>query len=294
WGTDIGGFFPGADREYTGELYVRWFQFAAFCPLFRSHGRTWQLHLPWGWNTGMTGPVESKPVPDPSELHNAAVEPICRKYDDLRYQLVPYTYTLTREARDTGLPLMRALWLQYPNDRQAVKLGDEYLWGRDLLIAPVTEPGATTRRVYLPEGNWFDWWTQEQIQGGRWIDRPVNLETMPIYVRAGAILPLDPIRQYISQPVAEPTRLQVYPGKDGVFTLYDDDGQSLDYLHDPDPAAVWIRFHWDDASRRLTIGPDPRMKQWPGGARVYQVQLVGRNVEPKRIEFRGVPVQVNP
>ena len=188
---------------------------------------------------------------------------------------MPYTYTLTREAHDTGLPLMRALWLQYPDDPQAVKLGDEYLWGRDLLIAPVVEKGATTRRVYLPEGNWFDWWTDEKVQGGRWIDRPVDLETMPIYVRAGAIIPLDPVRQYISQPVAEPTTLRVYPGADGAFTLYDDDGQSLDYLHDADPTAVWIRFRWDDAARRLTIEPDPRMKKWPGGARVYQVQLVG-------------------
>ncbi len=292
WGTDIGGFFPSADQEYTGELYVRWFQFAAFCPLFRSHGRTWHLHLPWGWNTGTTGPVESKPVPDPSELHNAAVEPICRRYDDLRYQLMSYTYTLTREARDTGLPLMRALWLQYPDDPQAIRLGDEYLWGRDLLIAPVVEKGATTRRVYLPQGNWYDWWTHEKIQGGRWIDRPVNLATMPIYARAGAIIPLDPVRQYISQPVAEPTVLQVYPGKDGTFTLYDDDGQSLDYRRDTDPAAVWIRFHWDDAERRLTVGPDPRMKRWPGGARVYQVQLAGGSAEPKRVEFRGAPVAV--
>lgn len=80
----------------------------------------------------------------------------------------------------------------------------------------------------MPQGNWFDWWTNEKIPGGRWIDRPVNLETMPIYVRAGAIIPLDPVCQYISQPVAEPTVLQVYPGKDGTFTLYDDDGQSLD------------------------------------------------------------------
>jgi len=293
WGTDIGGFFPSRDNEYTGELYVRWFQFAAFCPLFRSHGRTWHLHLPWGWNTGETGPVESKPVPDPSELHNAAVEPICRKYDDLRYQLLPYTYTLAREAHDTGLPLMRALWLQYPNDPQAVKLGDEYLWGSDLLVAPVLEKGATARRVYLPEGTWFDWWTNEKLAGRRWIERPVNLETMPIYVRAGAIIPLDPVRQFVAQSVSEPTTLRVYPGGDGTFTLYDDDGESLDYLHGADARAIWIRFRWDDGARRLTIEPDPRMKPWSGGTRVYQVQAVGRDSRPERIEFHGVPVAVN-
>lgn len=292
WGTDIGGFFPSRDMEYTGELYARWFEFAAFCPLFRSHGRTWHLHEPWGWNTGETGPVESRPTPDPSELHNAAVEPICQKYLDLRYQLMPYTYTITREAHDTGLPLMRALWLQYPDDPQAVKLGDEYLWGRDLLVAPVLEKAAKARRVYLPAGTWFDWWTNEKLAGPRWIERTVDLETMPIYVRAGAIIPLDPVRQYTAQPVSEPTTLRVYPGADGTFTLYDDDGQSLGYLHDADPTMVWIRFRWDDKARRLTIEPDRRMKKWHGGARIYQVQLVGSGAEPKRVEFRSGSVAV--
>jgi len=292
WGTDIGGFFPSRDMEYTGELYARWFEFAAFCPLFRSHGRTWHLHEPWGWNTGETGPVESRPTPDPSELHNAAVEPICQKYLDLRYQLMPYTYTITREAHDTGMPLMRALWLQYPDDPQAVKLGDEYLWGRDLLVAPVLEKAAKARRVYLPAGTWFDWWTNEKLAGPRWIERTVDLETMPIYVRAGAIIPLDPVRQYTAQPVSEPTTLRVYPGADGTFTLYDDDGQSLGYLHDADPTMVWIRFRWDDKARRLTIEPDRRMKKWHGGARIYQVQLVGSGAEPKRVEFRNGSVAV--
>jgi alpha-glucosidase/alpha-D-xyloside xylohydrolase len=292
WGTDIGGFFPSRDMEYTGELYARWFEFAAFCPLFRSHGRTWHLHEPWGWNTGETGPVESRPTPDPSELHNAAVEPICQKYLDLRYQLMPYTYTITREAHDTGLPLMRALWLQYPDDPQAVKLGDEYLWGRDLLVAPVLEKAAKARRVYLPAGTWFDWWTNEKLAGPRWIERTVDLETMPIYVRAGAIIPLDPVRQYTAQPMSEPTMLRVYPGADGTFTLYDDDGQSLGYLHDADPTMVWIRFRWDDKARRLTIEPDRRMKKWHGGARIYQVQLVGSGAEPKRVEFRSGSVAV--
>jgi alpha-glucosidase/alpha-D-xyloside xylohydrolase len=291
WGTDIGGFFPSQDREYTGELYARWFQFAAFCPLFRSHGRTWHLHLPWGWNTGETGLVESRPTPDPSELHNAAIEPVCRKYLNLRYSLLPYSYTLVREASDTGLPLMRALWLQYPHDAQAVKLGDEYLWGGDLLIAPVVEKAAKSRRVYLPPGAWYDWWTGEKFEGKRWIERAVDLETMPMYARAGAIIPLDPIRQYTAQPVTEPTTLQVYPGADGTFSLYDDDGQSLGYRDGLDPKLIWIRIHWNDSTHRLTLQPDRRMKRWPGGARVFAVKIIGSQAEPKRIEFRGAPVE---
>ena len=129
----------------TGELYVRWFQFGAFYTLFRSHGRTWKLRLPWGWNTGETGPMETPngPQSDPAELHNARVEPICRKYLELRYRLMPYLYSAVRECTQTGLPVIRALWLHYPDDPAAVARGDEYLWGRDLLVAPVVERGAT-------------------------------------------------------------------------------------------------------------------------------------------------------
>jgi alpha-glucosidase (family GH31 glycosyl hydrolase) len=291
WGTDIGGFYPDRDREYTGELYTRWFEFATFCPLFRSHGRTWKLHLPWGWNTGETGPVESRPVPDPSELHNAAVEPICQKYLNLRYSLLPYNYTLVREACDTGMPPIRALWLQYPHDEEAVGSGDEYMWGGDMLIAPVVEKAAESRRVYLPPGAWYDWWTGEKFEGKRQIERRVDLETMPIYARAGAIIPLDPVRQYTAQPVTGPTTLQVYPGADGNFNLYDDDGDSLGYRDGTDPKTIWIRIHWDDSTRRLTLTPDSRMKQWPGGTRVFAAKVIGSGVEPKQIEFRGTSVE---
>jgi alpha-glucosidase (family GH31 glycosyl hydrolase) len=138
WGTDIGGFVP--TKEFTAELYLRWFQFGAFCTLFRCHGRAWKLRLPWGWNTGEIGPTEiggynGSALPDPSELHNAQVEPICRKYLELRYRLLPYLYSAVREATLTGMPVMRSLWLHYPDDPQAVQRGDEHLWGRDILVA---------------------------------------------------------------------------------------------------------------------------------------------------------------
>ncbi|HEU4391855.1 MAG TPA: glycoside hydrolase family 31 protein, partial [Blastocatellia bacterium] len=171
WGTDIGGFVP--TKEYTGELHVRWFQFGAFCPLFRAHGRTWHLRLPWGWNTGQLGHDEIANYtggagnPEPSELHNPDVEPICRKYLELRYRLMPYLYSTVREGWETGLPIIRALWLHYPDDRIAVARGDEYLWGRDILVAPVTEKGAMSRRLYLPRGTWHDFWTEARIEGSR-------------------------------------------------------------------------------------------------------------------------------
>ena len=167
WGTDIGGFYGTA--EFTGELFVRWFQFAAFCPLFRSHGRNWHLHTPWGWDGGDGGPPETANfTADPAELHNKDVEPICRKYLELRSRLMPYIYTALKETTETGLPMMRALWLHHADDAAAVERGDEFLWGRDLLVAPVVEKGATTRRVYLPKGRWFDFWTGEAC---RWRSR---------------------------------------------------------------------------------------------------------------------------
>jgi alpha-glucosidase/alpha-D-xyloside xylohydrolase len=291
WGTDTGGFVP--TKELTGELYLRWFQFSAFNPLFRSHGRTWKLRLPWGWNTGEFGPFEARDGPDLSELHNADVEPVCRKFLELRYRLLPYNYTLVREACDTGLPLMRALWLHYPDDAEAVPLGDEYLWGRDLLVAPVVKKSATSRRLYLPAGTWYDWWTGEKVAGQRWVQRPVDLATMPLYVRAGAVVPLDPVRHSTAQPVTEPTALRVYPGADGAFTLYDDDGISLGYQDGSDPKTVWIRLRWDDTARRLTLEPDRRMKRWPGGVRVFTVEAADGSAKPRRVEFRGEPVSAN-
>ncbi len=292
WGSDTGGFYP--TRELTGELYARWFQFSAFCPSFRSHGRTWKLRLPWGWNTGEFGPKEhpERQNPEASELHNAEVEPIAKKFLELRYRLLPYNYTLAREAADTGLPMMRALWLHYPNDAEAVKLGSEYLWGRDMLVAPVVEKGAKVRRVYLPAGTWFDWWSGEKFAGQRWIERAVELATLPLYVRAGAIVPLDPVRQYTAQSVSEATTLRVHPGANGMFTLYDDDGQSLGYRDGSDAKTIWITARWDDAARRLTLEPDPRMTKWPGGTREFVIEVAGREASPKRAGFKGERVEV--
>jgi alpha-glucosidase/alpha-D-xyloside xylohydrolase len=285
WGTDTGGFV--ATKELTGELYARWFQFSAFNPLFRSHGRTWHLRLPWGWNTGEYGPIETPGRPDESELHNAEIEPICRQYLELRYQLLPYNYTLMREASDNGLPLMRALWLHYPNDPEAVKLGDEYLWGRDILVAPVVEKGAKSRRVYLPAGDWYDWWTHEKLSGHRWIERPVDLRTMPLYVRAGAVIPLDPVRQFTAEKVNQPTTIAVYPGADGTFVLYDDDGSTLDYKRD---IATWTGFQWNDRSRTLAIKPDSRTNSKATVARAFDILLV--TGERKSVQYSNRAVEV--
>lgn len=294
WGTDIGGFVP--TKEYTGELHVRWFQFGAFCPSFRAHGRTWHLRLPWGWNRGEVGPSEIRNYtggaadPDPEELRNPLVEPIVRKYLELRYRLLPYSYTAVRECHETGLPLMRALWLHHPDDPEAAGRGDQFLWGRDMLIAPVTEKGATSRRVYLPRGAWFDFWTNERLEGGREIDRPVDLETMPIYVRAGAVLPLGPIRQWTAQPVDAPLELIVYPGANGECTLYEDDGTSFAHRKGE---FTKLAVRWREGTRELTLDWDSGSRALlPAGGKPFVVRLAG-GAATKPVTFTGEPIRLN-
>jgi alpha-glucosidase (family GH31 glycosyl hydrolase) len=155
--------------------------------------------------------------PDPNELHDAAIEPICKKYLELRQQLMPYLYAAVKETCETGAPIIRALWLHYPDDAVAVARGDEYLYGREILVAPVVEKSATTRSLYLPRGTWYDFWTKQRLEGGREIVLKVDLETIPLYVRAGAVIPMGPIKQYTAENVAAPLALWVYPGQDGAF-----------------------------------------------------------------------------
>lgn len=263
WGTDTGGFVP--TRELTPELYVRWFQFSAFCPLFRSHGRAWKLRLPWGWNMGTPGPLEGAERlhdwPKPEDLHDTKVEPICRKYLELRYQMLPYIYSTVEQAHRTGLPLMRSLWIAWPNDPKAVTTGDEYMWGDHFLVAPVLKAGAASRKTYLPAGAWWDFWSNQRVEGGAEVTRKVNLETIPLYVRAGAIVPMGPVRQYAAEPNDEPVTLRVYPGTDGRFSWYEDDGSSFQYRQDE---FTNIECSWEDASRKLTLTVKAGKRPWSG------------------------------
>jgi alpha-glucosidase (family GH31 glycosyl hydrolase) len=304
WGTDIGGFYP--TEEYTGELFIRWFQFGAFTPSFRSHGVTWRTRIPWGWNPGEMGPLHTleylrtgslaaDTVPmeyRDVHLHDPRVEPIVKQFLELRYQLMPYLYSAVREAHDTGMPIMRALWLHYPDDPAAVARSHEYLWGRDMLIAPVFSKGTTgpihgftLRELYLPDGVWYDFWRPDRpIAGRQTLTQTVALDRIPIFVRAGAILPLDPVRQYVDEPVTEPTTIRVYPGADGEFRLYQDDGRSMAYL---EGQGGWIRLTWDDAARVLTLEPEGA----PPAPRRFHV-LLATEREPRSVEFTGDPVQL--
>ena len=289
WGTDIGGFVP--TPEFTAELYVRWFQFGAFCPLFRCHGRAWKLRLPWGWNTGDPGPAEIRnydgaAIPDASQLHDARVETICRKYLELRYRMLPYLYSVVRECAVNGMPIMRALWLHFPNDPKSVECGDAYMWGKSVLVAPVVEKGATTRHVYLPPSDWHDFWTGERLEGGREITRTVDLETIPLYVRAGSILPFGPVKQFIDERVDEPLTISIYPGADASFLLYEDDGISFNYRK-----GEWMgtEMEWEDNRRTLHLRLAAASRMLTPGSRSITVQL---NEVKRKVSFEGKPVEI--
>ncbi|HEX5424016.1 MAG TPA: TIM-barrel domain-containing protein [Candidatus Acidoferrales bacterium] len=289
WGSDIGGFVP--TKEFTAELYLRWFQFGAFCTLFRCHGRAWMLRLPWGWDMGTTGPQEmgrsgASVLPAESELHNTQVEPICRKYLNLRYQMLPYLYSMVRECTTTGLPIMRSLWLHDPNDPAAMARDDEYLWGKDILVAPVFEKGATSRQVYLPKGAWHDFWTGDRVEGGREVTRPVDLETIPLYIRAGGIVPLGPVKQYVAEKVDGPLSVTIYPGADGSFLLYEDDGESFNYRH-----GEWmgIEMGWDDQRRAFGMKLAEGSRMLPPLQREMEIRLLGQK---RNVVFEGHPVEV--
>ena len=207
WGTDTGGFYSVAPDQ--GELFVRWLQFSAFCTLFRAHGHVWRRHLPWAYGE--------------------TIEAMCRDIIEWRQRLMPYSYTLVWQARRDGLPTMRPLVLNYPDDPNVWDLGSQYLWGDDLLVAPVTRRGATQWTVYLPQGEWHDFWTHERFSGPAGVTIEAPLPRAPLFVRGGAIVPLGPVPQYAGeQPLTEITLLTYARGSSS-FTLYEDDGETNAY-----------------------------------------------------------------
>ena len=210
------------------ELYTRWFEYAAFLPIFRSHGSRLYNEV---WSYGK------------------AAQPILEKYLKLRYELMPYIYSLGYRTYKTGAPFMRALFMDFPGDPSVADIADEYMFGPAFLVAPVTEQGATSRMVYLPAGaDWYDFWTNERFHGGETVKVAAPIDRLPLFVRAGSILPLgEPVLStHQAQKVA---KLRVYPGADANFTLYDDDGRTYDYEKG---AGTVTRLHWDDAARKLT------------------------------------------
>ena len=249
WGNDIGGWQylppehhpahpplldPSDARDNVGgyddypELYTRWFEYGAFLPIFRTHGSRLYNEV---WTYGK------------------AAEPILEKYLKLRYQLMPYIYSLGYHTHESGAPYMRALFMDFPNDPNVAALGDEYMFGPAFLVAPVTDQGATSRSVYLPAGaDWYNYWTNQRIHGGQTIQVNAPIDTLPLFVRAGSILPLgEPVES--TRDTQKLARVRVYPGADADFTLYDDDGTT--YAYENGDRKI-TRLHWNDAAGSLS------------------------------------------
>jgi alpha-D-xyloside xylohydrolase len=243
WTHDIGGFSvedrysrqdPAALDEWR-ELQVRWFEFGAFSPLFRSHGE-FPLREIYELGKG-----------DPKTYATLAA------YDRQRYRLLPYIYTLGADTWFHDGTIMRGLVMDFAADRRTWRIDDEYMFGPAFLVAPVTEYKARSRKVYLPAGaSWYDWRSGALHPGGQAIEAAAPLDELPLFVRAGSIVPTGPVRQFAADQPDAPVTLLVYPGADGQFSLYEDDGTSRQYLK-----GAWSRIPlaWDEATRTLTIGP---------------------------------------
>jgi alpha-D-xyloside xylohydrolase len=242
WTTDIGGFTGGGDLNdpHYRELYVRWFQFGAFSPIFRTHGTR---------------------TPDANELwsYGPEAEKVLVAYDRLRYRLLPYIYSLAWKVTDERYTLMRPLVMDFREDVTAQNIGDQFLFGPAFLVNPVTEQGATRRNLYLPKATWYNFWTGARSEGGQSIDEPAPLDRMPLYVRAGSIVPFGQDEQYAAEKPADPIELRVYRGKNGSFVLYEDENDNYNYENG---AHATIPITWNEAAQTLTFGD--RSGSFPG------------------------------
>ncbi|MBP7507229.1 MAG: DUF5110 domain-containing protein [Prolixibacteraceae bacterium] len=273
WNSDIGGFFlwnfkdPLNNPDYR-ELHVRWMQFGTFCPMMRSHGEGYPREI---YRFGKKG----EPIYD-------AIE----KYINLRYSLLPYIYSASWEVTSNQSSMMRALVMDYANDTKALDINDEYLFGKSILVCPVTKPmyndgkqanfdSVKSREVYLPKGNdWFDFWSGEKIKGGQVINREVPIDIIPLYIKAGTVLPVGPKAQYATEKKWDNLELRIYEGSDGEFTLYEDENDNYNYEKGEYST---ISFKWNNAKRTLTI--EDRKGNFPGmiNERKFSILIIGKD-----------------
>jgi alpha-D-xyloside xylohydrolase len=311
--TDIGGFFCGSYNTRGGgsapknpqfqELYVRWMQYGLFCPVFRSHGADAPREI---WQFGKKG----EPVYD-------AIEKMIR----LRYRLIPYLYSTAWQVTSANDSYMRPLFADFAADKKVWNTTDEFMFGHSILAAPIVDPQYTEEKIirtnamtgwdrqnnvnandnlnvdftatktatkYLPKGaTWYDFWTGQQYKGGQTVTLQTSLETVPMFVRAGSIVPLGPEMQYVGEKAWDNLEMRVYPGADGTFTLYEDEGDSYNYekgVHST------ITFLWNDKSRTLTIGE--RKGEYPGMLKSRRFTVVLSNGNSQTIDYDGQQKQI--
>jgi alpha-glucosidase (family GH31 glycosyl hydrolase) len=261
--NDIGGFLG---NHLDPQLYVRWIQSGTFAPILRPHSNHGD-RLPWNYP--------------------GAPEAIASAFLRLRESLIPYTYTVARQSHDTGMPITRAMYLRWPNQADAYHYDHEYMFGPELLVAPVGTPGdPATKTVWLPRGTWVDLFTGKRYRGPSVRALKVPLGRMPVFARAGAIIPRAPYMDYSSQRPLSPLELDVYGGANGSFSLYEDAGQGFGYQHGQFTRTL---ITWNQRRLRLTVGP--ARGRFPGQRRrrAYTVRLIRAGRRALTIHLRAAP-----
>ena len=304
WNSDIGGFFLWRypqklnDADYR-ELYVRWIQFGAFCPMMRSHGADAPREI---YQFGKKG----------SKVYDAIEKSI-----NLRYSLLPYIYSTAWDVTANHSSMMRALMMDFAHDKDAININDQYMFGKSLLVCPVTKPmynklsksgKATTHiedfsmvksdEVYLPNGtDWFDYWTGEKLKGGQRVNKETPIDIIPLYVKAGSILPIGPKVQYATEKKWDELEIRIYPGANGEFMLYEDEKDNYNYENG---AYSTIKFKWDDKARQLSISERKGSFKGMLESRMFNVVLIDKSsadeksgLATKSIKYNGRTTIVN-
>lgn len=297
WTSDIGGYLsrtapagvPDWSDPQQRELFIRWFQFGTFCPIFRIHGKGERALFSNNWDD--------------------KTKEILLNYDKLRYRLLPYNYSLAGKVTNENYTIMRALSFDFRNDKNVYNIPDQYMFGPAFLVNPVTEQlysgkdqstDVKSRTVYLPAGaNWFDFWTGEILNGGQTIDAKAPIEIEPLYVKAGSIVPMGPNIEYTSQNPGGPIELRVYPGANAEFKIYEDEGDNYNY--EKGKLAV-INIKWDDKLHKLSFSDKKGSFSGMITKRVFNIILVksghgvGGDVTDKidkSLIYKGKAVSVN-
>ena len=292
WTSDIGGYHlnwlaPDWTTPSNRELFTRWFQFGVFSPIFRIHGKGERALFSDNWDAPMKANL--------------------LRYDNLRYRLLPYIYSLSSKVTNEGYTILRSLAFDFREDTGIKSIPDEYMFGSAFLVSPVTErmyslPNSKnikkTRKVYLPKSaNWYDFWTGKLIAGGQTIDAAAPIETLPLYIKAGSIVPMGPYLQYATEKVADPIEIRVYTGADADFVLYEDENDTYNYEQGQFST---IALNWNEASKTLTI--KDRKGEFPGMLKdrtfkiVYVNTTNGKGIEPaakaQTVKYSGIEISI--
>jgi alpha-glucosidase len=269
-GADIGGFALNPSPE----LYTRWLQAGVFYPYCRTHHELGGNNQePWSFGNRL------------EDINRASIE--------LRYHLLPYLYNAFYEASETGLPVMRALLLDYPDDAEAVSQNDEFLFGGDLLVAPVIHQGADHRRVYLPRGTWYDYWTDRRYTGPRSLTVEAPLERIPLFVRGGAIIPTQQVVEYVDEAPIDPLTFEVYPGDASASDrqYYEDDGLSFDFRQG---VSLLEQVSFAQSSDSLTLNVSARKGSYTPPSRSLVFKVHGERSAPRSINVDGISTAAVP